>query len=75
MLLNVITYLALRHNMSKKHYEKIMSKRGKSIQRVVDKLEQLDLNDQKPKSLYTDENGKIDWQRLAKHVCEATSGR
>jgi len=61
--------------MSKKHYEKIMSKRGKSIQRVVDKLEQLDLNDQKPKLLYTDENGKIDWQRLAKHVREVTSGR
>jgi hypothetical protein len=61
--------------MSKKHYEKIMSKRGKSIQRVVDKLEQQDLNDQKPKLLYTDESGKIDWQRLAKHVREATSGR
>jgi hypothetical protein len=61
--------------MSRKHYEKIMSKRGKSIQRVIDKLEQLDLNDQKPKSLYTDENGKIDWQRLAKHVREVTSGR
>ena len=75
MLLNVITYLALRRSMSKKHYEKIMSKRGKSIQRVVDKLEQLDLNDQKPKLLYTDENGKIDWQRLAKHVREVTSGR
>lgn len=75
MLLNVITYLALRRSMSKKHYEKIMSKRGKSIQRVIDKLEQLDLNDQKPKLLYTDENGKIDWQRLAKHVREATSGR
>ena len=61
--------------MSRKHYEKIMSKRGKSIERVIDKLEQLDLNDQKPKSLYTDENGKIDWQRLAKHVHEVTSGR
>jgi hypothetical protein len=61
--------------MSKKHYEKIMSKRGKSIQRVIDKLEQQDLNDQKPKSLYTDESGRIDWQRLAKHVNEATSGR
>jgi hypothetical protein len=61
--------------MSRKHYEKIMSKRGKSIQRVIDKLEQLDLSDQKPKLLYTDENGKIDWQRLAKHVREVTSGR
>jgi hypothetical protein len=75
MLLNVITYLALRHEMSRKHYEKIMSKRGKNIQRVVDRLEQLDLDDQKPKLLYTDEHGKIDWDRLAKHIREATSGR
>ena len=75
MLLNVVTYLALRHDMSKKHYEKIMSKRGKSIQRVVDRLEQLDLDDQKSKLLYTDELGKIDWNRLAKHIREATSGR
>ena len=75
MLLNVITYLALRHEMSRKHYEKIMSKRGKSIQQVVNKLEQLDLDDQKPKLLYTDESGKIDWDRLAKHVREVTSGR
>lgn len=75
MLLNVVTYLALRHEMSRKHYEKIMSKRGKSIQQVVDKLEQLDLDDQKPKWLYIDEFGKIDWDRLAKHVREATSGR
>ncbi len=52
-----------------------MSKRGKSIQRVVDKLEQLDLNDQESKLLYTDESGKIDWQQLAKHIREATSGR
>lgn len=75
MLLNVITYLALRHNMSRKHYERIMSKRGKSIQRVADKLDKLTLSDEKPKLLYTDETGKIDWERLAKHIREATGGR
>ena len=75
MLLNVVTYLALRHEMSKKHYEKIMSKREKRSQKVADMLEQLDLDDQKPKLLYTDELGKIDWDRLAKHIREATSGR
>ena len=75
MLLNAIIYLALRDEMVKKHYEKIMSKRGKSIQKVVDKLEQLDMDDQKSRLLYTDEHGKIDWVKLAKHVSEATSGR
>lgn len=75
MLSSVVTYLVLRDNMSKKHYEKIMSKRQKRSQKVADMLEQLDLDDQKPKLLYTDELGKIDWDRLAKHIREATSGR
>ncbi len=52
-----------------------MSKRQKRSQKVADMLEQLDLDDQKPKLLYTDELGKIDWDRLAKHIREATSGR
>jgi len=52
-----------------------MSKREKRSQKVADMLEQLDLDDQKPKLLYTDELGKIDWDRLAKHIREATSGR
>jgi len=75
MLSSVITYLVLRDNMSKKHFEKIMSRRGKRIEKVVKQLEQQALDDTEPKTLYTDSAGNIDWTRLAKHVREATSGR
>ena len=75
MLSSVITYLVLRHNMSKKHYEKIMSRRAKRVEKVVELLEQHALDDNEPKTLYTDSAGNIDWDRLAKHVREATSGR
>jgi hypothetical protein len=63
--------------MTRKHYEKIMSKRGKQIQKVADMLEKLDLADQDQQSnnLYMDSAGNIDWNKLAKHVKEATSGR
>lgn len=75
MLSSVITYLVLRDNMSKKHFEKIMSRRGKRIEKVVKQLEQQALDDTESKTLYTDSAGNIDWTRLAKHVREATSGR
>ena len=74
MLLNVVMYLALRDEMSKKHYEKIMSRRKKRIEKTVNLLEQQALDDQ-PKYLYMDSNGVIDWAKLAKHVSGATSGR
>jgi hypothetical protein len=74
MLLNVITYLALRRSMSKKHYEKIMSRRTKRIEKATKSIEEIALLDQKL-PLYMDSNGNIDWERLAKHVSEATSGR
>ena len=75
MLSSVLMYLALRDEMSKKHYEKIMSRRGKRVEKVVELLEQQALDDIEPKTLYTDSSGNIDWTRLAKHVREATSGR
>jgi len=75
MLSSVLMYLALRDEMSKKHYEKIMSRRGKRVEKVVEQLEQQALDDNEPKTLYTDQLGNIDWARLAKHVNEATSGR
>lgn len=75
MLSNVITYLVLRDSMSKKHFEKIMSRRGKRIEKVVEQLEQQALDDTEPKRLYTDSAGNIDWDRLAEHIREATSGR
>lgn len=74
MLLNVVMYLALRDEMSKKHYEKIMSRRKKRIEKTVNLLEQQALDDQ-PKYFYMDSNGVIDWDKLAKHVNGATSGR
>ncbi len=52
-----------------------MSKRQKRSQKVADMLEKLDLGDQQHNHLYMDDLGNIDWQRLAEHVREATSGR
>ena len=75
MLSSVLMYLVLRDEMSKKHYEKIMSRRGKRVEKVVEQLEQQALDDNEPKTLYTDSAGNIDWTKLAKHVNEATSGR
>ena len=75
MLSSVLMYLVLRDEMSKKHYEKIMSRRGKRVEKAVKLLEEHALADQKSESLYIDANGNIDWSKLAKHVREATSGR
>ena len=75
MLSSVLMYLVLRDEMSKKHYEKIMGRRGKRVEKVVEQLEQQALDDNEPKTLYTDSAGNIDWTKLAKHVREATSGR
>ena len=75
MLSSVLMYLVLRDEMSKKHYEKIMSRRSKRVEKVVEQLEQQALDDREPKTLYTDSIGNIDWTKLAKHVREATSGR
>jgi hypothetical protein len=74
-ILNVLTYLVLRDRMSKKHFEKIMSRRGKRVEKAVELLEQHALADQQPEPLYIDAKGNIDWAKLAKHVREATSGR
>ena len=75
MLSSVITYLVLRDNMSKKHYEKIMGKRSRRTEKVVELLEKPALEDQPKESLYMNIDGTIDWDRLAEHVREATSGR
>lgn len=74
MLLNVITYLVLRDSMTKKHFEKIMSRRTKRLEKATKSIEEMALLDQKL-PLYMDSNGNIDWNKLAKHVSEATSGR
>ena len=60
--------------MSKKHYEKIMSRRTKRIEKATKTIEETALLDQKL-PLYMNTQGEIDWDKLAKHVREATSGR
>lgn len=74
MLSSVVMYLALRDEMSKKHFEKIMSRRTKRLEKATKSIEELALLDQKL-PLYMDASGTIDWDKLAKHVYEATSGR
>jgi hypothetical protein len=75
MLSSVITYLVLRDNMSKKHYEKIMGTRSRRVEKVVELLEKRALEDQSKGPFYMNVDGTIDWVRLAEHVREATSGR
>jgi len=53
--------------MRAKHWEKVLNKYHKQRSKETKKIE-LD-------SLYTNSDGTIDWNRLAKHVSEATSGR
>ena len=60
--------------MSKKHFEKVMSRRTKRLEKATKSIEEIALLDQKL-PLYMDSNGAIDWTKLAKHVREATSGR
>ena len=60
--------------MSKKHYEKIMSRRTKRIEKAAKAIEETAVSDQQLPH-YMDASGNIDWERLAKHVKEATSGR
>jgi len=75
MLSSVVTYLVLRDNMSKKHYEKIMSRRSRRVEKVVELLEKRALEDQPKELVYMNIDGTIDWDRLAEHIREATSGR
>lgn len=60
--------------MIKKHYEKIMSRRTNRIEKATKSIEEMALLDQKL-PLYMDSSGTIDWDKLAKHVREATRGR
>lgn len=70
MLLNVAMYLALRHEyMRNKRFEKILERRKKAQEEAQEKIEQLELE-----AIYY-KDGVIDWDKLAKHVSEATSGR
>ena len=70
MLLNVVMYLALRHEyMRNKNFEKILERRKKAREEAQEKIEQLELE-----AIYY-KDGVIDWNKLAEHIREATSGR
>lgn len=51
-----------------------MSRRSKRIEKATKLIEEMALLDQKL-PLYMDASNNIDWNKLAKHVCEAISGR
>jgi hypothetical protein len=53
--------------MRNKKFEKVLERRKKAKEAAQEKIERLDL--------YTNQDGSIDWERLAKHISEATSGR
>lgn len=59
--------------MRAKRFEKLLEKRKKKIAKAQEKIEQDDLVVKETK--YINPDGTIDWERLAKHVNEATSGR
>jgi hypothetical protein len=61
--------------MVRKHYEKIMTKRNKRVEKVIELIEQRALEDQSKGPFYMNVDGTIDWARLAQHVSEATRGR
>ena len=51
-----------------------MSRRPKRIEKATKSIEETALLDQQLPH-YMDSSGNIDWDKLAKHVKEATSGR
>jgi hypothetical protein len=53
--------------MRNKKFEKVLERRKKAREQAQEKIEQLDL--------YTNQDGTIDWDKLAKHIREATGGR
>lgn len=58
--------------MRAKRFEKLLERKRKKVDKAQQKIEQAD---QASQTLYTNPDGSIDWNRLAKHVREATSGR
>ena len=59
--------------MRVKKFEKLLERKEKKVAKAQEKIEQDDLVAKESK--YMNLDGTIDWERLAKHVSEATSGR
>lgn len=69
MLLKQIIYLTLRHNiMRTKRFEKLLELKNKNLVKTKQKAEVKE-------NIYYNQDGTIDWDKLAKHISEATSGR
>jgi len=69
MLLKQIIYLTLRHNiMRTKRFEKLLELKNKNLVKTKEKAEVKE-------NIYSNQDGTIDWDKLAKHISEATSGR
>ena len=60
--------------MRAKRFEKLLERKRKLVEKATKSIEELAVLDQKL-PLYMNANGDIDWNKLAKHVREATSGR
>jgi hypothetical protein len=60
--------------MRAKRFEKLLERKRKLVEKATKSIEELAVLDQKL-PLYMNANGDIDWNKLAKHVSEATSGR
>lgn len=53
--------------MRAKRFEKLLERRQKKVTKAQQKIENLDIEDTK----YMNQDGKIDWDKLAKHVKQA----
>ena len=60
--------------MRAKRFEKLLERKRKLVEKATKSIEELAVLDQKL-PLYMNANGDIDWNKLAKHVREATGGR
>ncbi len=58
--------------MRAKRFEKVLERKRKKLDKATEKIEQLDMS---TKTLYMNDDGSIDWERLAKHIREVLNGR
>jgi hypothetical protein len=59
--------------MRAKRFEKVLEIKRKKVDKAINKIEQSYTFEKD--SLYLNLDGTIDWERLAKHIKEATNGR
>jgi hypothetical protein len=73
--IDLVSYLIARHEfMRNKRVEKLLERRRKAREAAQKNIELADILSRSD-SMYTNQDGTIDWDRLAKHVREALHGR